>query len=125
MRSCGLHRKGGRRSPELSARVAMQLGVDLQTHRSVVVTDLDPSGTLLLGFEPHHLRAWAGSAVKEAGHGLLGAFDPDPSAPLLIPDPYGRETQYVRSVFIRVLACVDSLAQRLIQVGESEWSLRT
>ena len=123
--SCGLHLRGGRPSPPLSIAVAGELGVDLGSHRSLRAADINARGTLLVGFEPHHLLAWSAGPSRESKAILLGVFDPDERAPMLIPDPYGSESDFVRSVFQRVILCVDAMASRLEHVGESKWRLNT
>jgi protein-tyrosine-phosphatase len=125
VRSCGLHMRGGRASPALSIAAAAQLGVDLAQHRSSVATDLPPTGTLLVGFEPHHLRAWQHMAERESSAVLLGVFDDDSNAHLLIPDPYNRDMSYTTAVFQRVIACVDALAGRLETINDTHWRVRT
>lgn len=124
IRSCGLHKRGGRPSPPLSIDAAAQLGVDLLAHRSRVASDLSAVDTLLVGFEPHHLRAWHGAVERESAALLLGLFADDIGSPLLIPDPYGHELVYLTSVFRRVMECVDGLARRLEPVSDTHWRVR-
>lgn len=123
-RSCGLHLRGDRPSPPLSIAAASQLGIDLSAHRSQVASQLSGSGTLLIGFEPHHLQAWRGATNRESVAVLLGAFADDPVSRLLIPDPYGHELPFIASVFEHVLECVRGLSARLERVESGEWRIR-
>jgi protein-tyrosine-phosphatase len=125
VRSAGLHPRGGRPSPDVSVAAAARLGVDLRSHRSTVASQLEPSGTLLVGFEPHHLQAWRLAAMPECAAVLLGVFDHDDGAPLHIPDPYDREVEYVEAVFRRVISCVDRLAEQMEPLDAGRWRMRS
>ena len=122
--SCGLHPRGNRPSPPESVAAAAALGVPLEAHRSRTTQDVAPTGTLLVGFEPHHLAAWAAGPGREEAAVLLGVFARDSGSRLLIPDPYGHDDVVLRQVFAQVLECVNGLAARLVRTGSSAWSVR-
>jgi len=122
--SCGLHLRGDRPSPMLSIEAASRLGVDLSSHSSRVAAEMTGAGTLLVGFEPHHLGAWRGTASQEAAGVLLGVFARDTRARLLIPDPYECEMPFVMAVFECVMECVENLSDHIVSDGQGSWRIR-
>lgn len=110
-----------RPSPETALRVAGERGVDLEDHRSDLVTDasLREAG-LVVVMDPNQSRA------LRRRHGftaslVLGDFDPGPIRQRRIRDPIFQPPELFREVYARIDRCVDGMLDALgILVGEPE-----
>lgn len=104
--SAGSYPVAGRRSPEAAIEAARRLGVELGPHQSRVMDrEMAARADVILIFDREQqstLEAWYPEALGKV-HYLCAL---DPTGPLEIPDPYGRDA----GVF---LACYQRLQQLL------------
>lgn len=98
-----------RPSPETARQVAAERGVDLEAHRSrLVTTELLRSACLVVVMEPYQARA------LHDRHGfrrslVLGDLDPEPVERRPIRDPIFRPPELFREVYDRIDRCVDEM----------------
>lgn len=115
VRSAGFIRPG-RRSPAAARRAAARRGVDLEGHRSRVVTPsmLGDAGVILV-MSPGQLRQLRREVDEEPG-GLrivLGDLDPDPIDRRTIVDPFDMSDEVFDRVYERIDRCCEALAEAL------------
>lgn len=106
----------GRRSPEAARRVAARRGLDLESHRSQVVTSAmvrEADVTLLMAPpQLRRLRQVAG-AEPDGPSIVLGDLDPAPIDRRTIVDPYDRSDDVFEAVYERIDRCCHSLVEVL------------
>lgn len=98
-----------RPAPEAALRVAAERGVDLEEHRSRLVSDdLLRSAALVVVMDPYQARA-----LRDR-HGfrqslVLGDLDPEPVRRRPIRDPIFRPPEFFREVYGRIDRCVAAM----------------
>lgn len=101
----------GRPSPEVARRLAMARGIDLEDHRSRVLTPGMLSGAELVvvmsGAQRRDLRREFGDCSAPVI--LLGDLDPDPVDRRKITDPFDCSEAVFRAVFDRIDRCCREL----------------
>ncbi len=106
----------GRPSPEAALRVAARRGLDLEDHRSQVVTPaMTRDADVAIVMEPKQLRQLRKVAGAEQG-GLpivLGDLDPEPIDRRAIIDPYDQPDDVFEAVYERIDRCCRALAEAL------------
>jgi len=117
VRSAGLAASEGEPADGAALRVARQLGVALEAHRTHRVSDGDLAWShLVLGMEGHHAAWIRRFGPEHAGKTrLLGDFLPAP--PHHIEDPWGRSDEVFALVFEQIANAVQRLAQVLEPSG--------
>ena len=107
--SRGVYIKTGRPSPENAIISAEKRGIDLQQHRSALVTpDELKDADLILIFDRRNwlsIRALAPECMDRVAY--LGASDPD--QPLEIGDPYGGDVARFDRCYVRIETALQSL----------------
>jgi len=113
VRSAGLAASGGDPAQPGALRVARELGVDLDAHRSTRMgSELAEWADLIVGMEGHHVREVERRWPQATGKALiLGDFLEDP--PHWIEDPWGRPDDAFRVVFARIVRAADELGHRI------------
>ena len=108
----------GRGSPEVARYIAAARGIDLDDHRSkVLTTPLVADAALVVVMD-----ARQGSALREAFRVprrrilVLGDLDPRPIEDRTILDPWDREAEVFEACYARIDGCVAELA-RLVAAG--------
>ena len=105
--SRGLHPKTGRSSPSEAVAAAAERGVDLDRHRSTLLTREEiQSADMILIFDRKNwlgLRALAPEAMSRVAY--LGAAHP--TMPLEIADPFGEELAMFRHCYKRIADALD------------------
>lgn len=101
----------GRPSPAEAVQAAEERGVDLEPHRSEVVTrPLVTGADLVVVMEPGQ----AGEVRRRFGPGrilVLGDLDPEPVERRAIRDPVAQPVQVFREVYARIDRCLDGLVE--------------
>ena len=107
--TAGFH-PSGRSTPDVAAAVARDWGVNLEDHRSALITeDLLRSSGIVFGFDFGQvvaIRALFPSFASKVV--LIGALD---DGPLQIPDPWGGQADDFRRVYARIDSAVSSAAE--------------
>lgn len=113
VRSAGLSASEGELADSAALRVARQLGVVLDSHRTHRVNHEDLAWShLILGMEGHHAAGIRRFGLEYARKTrLLGDFLPSP--PYQIEDPWGRSDEVFAMTFDRILIAVGKLTQIL------------
>jgi protein-tyrosine phosphatase len=113
VRSAGFHPKTGRPCPERHIAAANRLGVNLQEHRSALVSkeDLEWADTILL-MDRHN---WA--ALQEAGadarkYVWTGALS---EGPVEVVDPYQLTDESAAAITERLLRCGRALTEIVVR----------
>jgi len=113
--SCGLEAKDGAPADPAAARNALARGLDLSTHRSARLCELEiGDGDLIMAFEPAQLvavRERIGS--RRASTSLVGLWAKPGSA--YIHDPYGSSDRYFQQCFAVIDAAVVESVRRMQQ----------
>lgn len=106
----------GRPSPEAARRVAARRGLDLEDHRSRVVTpSMVREADVALVMAPRQLTQLRQVAAAEQG-GLpivLGDLDPEPIDRRTIIDPYDQSDEVFEAVYARIDRCCRALVEAL------------
>lgn len=112
----------GRPSPEAARRVAARRGIDLEDHRSRVVTpSMAREADLALVMAPRQLTELRQAAGTEQD-GLpivLGDLDPEPIDRRTIVDPYDQSDEVFEAVYERIDRCCRVLVEALEGAGRS------
>ena len=107
----------GRGSPELAIRVASDMGHDLRSHRSALLTsgDLQRSDLIVVmsGDQASDVR-WRG-ASPNVPVVVLGDLDPEPIDGRTIVDPWNGEESVFRSSYARIDRCAEELAKLIVR----------
>ena len=112
--SAGLEASDGQPADGHFSRVALTFGVDLSSHRSRNIADLELApGDLLVAFEPTQAIELRGRYPTRGGPcvTLLGLFG-RPQAPY-IHDPHGASDEYARSCVQKIDRALAALALRV------------
>ena len=115
--SCGFY-PPGRESPVEAIEAARDWGVDMQSHRSAIISESNlQTADIVLVFDFDHVAtvrtmfpAWAGKTV------LLGAAD---NGPLEIPDPFGKSVNEFREVYGRINTALRRIVRMLAIAPET------
>jgi len=111
----------GRSSPELAIAVANEMGYDLRSHRSAVLTatDLQRSDLVVVmsGDQANDVR-WRG-APANVPVVVLGDLDPEPIEGRTIVDPWNCDESVFRSSYGRIDRCAEELAKILVKADPS------
>lgn len=100
----------GRPSPEEALHVAQRRGVDLTSHRSVVMTEeMLQSADLIIVMEPAQRRALLQRFWGQTPIVVLGDLDPMPIGKRAIRDPFGAAEEVFDESYERIDRCIDSL----------------
>ena len=101
-----------RSSPDAALTVARQRGMNLDAHRSMLVTaDMVTSADLIVVMERCHVRQVRSQFGTDRRRiVLLGDFDPDPIETRALVDPYGGDTSVFEASYERIERCVRELA---------------
>lgn len=112
IRSAGFVRPG-RSSPPEAVEAAGERGVDLERHRSAVLTaPLVQGADLVVVMDPGQAR----EIRRRYGPGrtlALGDLDPGPVERRAIRDPVARPVEVFRDVYARIDRCLDELVRAL------------
>lgn len=106
----------GRSSPEAARRVAARRGLDLENHRSRVVTpEMARAADVTLVMAPGQLRQLRQVAGAEPGGPsiVLGDLDPSPIDRRTIVDPYDQSDDVFEAVYERIDRCCRRLVEAL------------
>lgn len=106
----------GRPSPEAARRVAARRGLDLDDHRSRVVTPaMVRDADVALVMAPPQIRQLRQVAGVEPGGPsiVLGDLDPAPIDRRTIVDPYDQSDDVFEAVYERIDRCCKSLVEAL------------
>lgn len=106
----------GRPSPEAARRIAARRGLDLENHRSRVVTPaMARAADVTLVMAPPQLRQLRQVADAEPGGPsiVLGDLDPAPIDQRTIVDPYDQSDDVFAAVYERIDRCCRSLVEAL------------
>lgn len=106
----------GRPSPEAARRVAARRGVDLEDHRSRVVTPaMAREADVALVMAPSQVRQLRQVAGTEPDGPsiVLGDLDPAPIDRRTIVDPYDQPDDVFEAVYQRIDRCCQSLVEAL------------
>lgn len=106
----------GRPSPEAARRVAARRGLDLENHRSRVVTPaMAREADVTLVMAPPQLRQLRQATGAEPGGPsiVLGDLDPAPIDRRTIVDPYDQSDDVFEAVYERIDRCCRSLVEAL------------
>ncbi len=109
VRSVGFYPVVGRRTPEAGVEAARRFGIELECHRSRVISDDDVAGSdLILIFDEEH-RGWLEGRYPEHMGKVhyLGALEA--SGPLEIADPYGGDVERFAETYGRIVKLMDGL----------------
>jgi protein-tyrosine phosphatase len=109
--------KGGRRSPIEARRAAVAHGLDLEEHRSRLVTAEDLATTdLIIVMEPVQ-RSKVLALAPGAGPRILeiGEIDPASFQTAIVRDPWGHPPDVFLTCYDRLDRCVDVLVNTLWQ----------
>lgn len=110
----------GRPSPEAARRVAARRGLDLEDHRSQVVTSaMAREADVTLVMAATQLRQLRQTAGTEPGGPaiVLGDLDPAPIDRRTIVDPYDQRDDVFEAVYERIDRCCQSLVEVLSRAG--------
>lgn len=101
-----------RASPPLAREVASKRGVDLDDHRSRLVSDeLVREADLFVVMSSDQRRRLVHEwGVREGSIQILGHLDPEPWERSAIEDPYGKDIDVFDRVYARIERCVMILA---------------
>ena len=105
----------GRRAPSNARAVARERGVDLDGHRSKLVTpEIVTAADLIIVMDRGQRRAIEDRFEPPEGRVLLlGDFDPEPIRRRAVLDPINQSEDVFRSVYSRVERCMNALAEAL------------
>jgi len=110
-RSAGFHPVAGRPAPARHIELSRQAGVELEGHRSAVVTIDDVRwAELIVLMDRHNWRALVELGAARERLVWLGALD---EGLIEIADPYGLSDCEAAGIVERLLACSTELAARL------------
>jgi len=119
VRGAGLAAGEGNPAEPGARRVARQLGVDLDAHRSRPIDAAAIAwADLIIGMEGRHVRAVAARSPEAAAKTfILGEFLDRP--PYLIPDPWGRPDPIFLETFQRIEEATDALVASVARHDEA------
>jgi len=111
VRSAGFHPVGGRPAPPRHVQLSLRHGIDLNAHRSTVLTDeLLKWADLIVLMDRHNWHGLVSRGAAEDRLVWLGALD---GGPVEIPDPYRLDECGVEQVIERLANCTATLADAL------------
>ena len=105
----------GRGSPGRALEAARERGLELDPHRSQLITSRHLSADWIFVMEPFQV----GEVVRQIGGGhlaLLGDLDPSGIDTRAIPDPYSQSLETFRACYARIDRCVEELTRALRRV---------
>ena len=121
IRSCGFIDREGRRPPEDYVLTVLEAGIDLSSHRSLLITPEIVGWADLILLMDHQnwtmLRDFAPDVMDKVL--WLGAWSMDGSGE--IPDPYGKDPETMAAIIGSMAEAVDALSKELPSAG-SEFS---
>lgn len=104
--SAGHYPVSGRGSPELARAAARELGVDLASHRSRVLSRSmieEADGVFVFDEENFHAVTAEHRGAAERTH-LLGALSPE--GPVIVADPYGGPPSQYQAVYRQIAEAI-------------------
>jgi protein-tyrosine-phosphatase len=108
----------GRNTPPEGQLAAQELGIDLASHVSRLLTNEDAQAfslVVVMDTDQQRLLSRATAASRAPNILVLGDLDPGPAAARAIADPYGQPVDVFRHVYARIERCTAELARAVVR----------